>query len=627
MSHDGPNLSAGLPQPVLRRMLVAAAVVVLFGGVWWLVQSVRSAGAAAAARPLERPADGYITSTACRSCHESQHASWHASFHRSMTQIPSLETAPELASNEPVVVEGRRYRFEQAGQEFFVEIAPGLESPTARPTRERIVLQTGSHHMHLFWYATPFDRTPALLPISYLLAEQQWVPRRSTFLRPPDMPVSNEIGRWNDGCSNCHSTHPRKRLQPETRVWDTHVAEFGIACEACHGPGEGHAARYAGGAEATADRVVNPARLPHDRRSDVCGQCHSVQWFDFSVVSEAEFLAHGFKFRPGDDLEQDGFRNVVRASPEHADARPLREWIRHEGRVAGTFWPDGTIRVAGREYNAMIETPCYKRGELSCLSCHAMHPEPGRDLAEWRNDQLREGLEGDRSCLQCHSDYADRIPAHTHHATESAGSRCLNCHMPFTTFGLLKTIRSHRIESPSVAVRLETGRSTGCNLCHVDRTLEWTAARLNEWYGQPVPELTAEQRELADSILLLLSGDAAQRAIQAAAYGRPEVQAASGTDWMPAVLLLGLHDPYDAIRWIAAKSLRSLGGREHLEYDFLAPEAERFRTIVRELERIDTDVRLPPRPEVLINPAGRFDFTRATELLQRRDDVPILLSE
>ena len=34
------------------------------------------------------------------------------------------------------------------------------------------------------------------------------------------------------------------------------------------------------------------------------------------------------------------------------------------------FWSDGMVRVSGREYNELLETPCYQRGTMSYLSCH-----------------------------------------------------------------------------------------------------------------------------------------------------------------------------------------------------------------------------------------------------------------
>ena len=47
--------------------------------------------------------------------------------------------------------------------------------------------------------------------------------------------------------------------------------------------------------------------------------------------------------------------------------------------------------------------------------------------------------------------------------------------MTATTYGLVKAIRSHLIDSPTVESSLTTGRPNACNLCHLDRTLDWTA--------------------------------------------------------------------------------------------------------------------------------------------------------
>ena len=52
------------------------------------------ADAIAQFRPLEEPANGYVSSSECRECHAAQHASWHASYHRSMTQVADAATVP-----------------------------------------------------------------------------------------------------------------------------------------------------------------------------------------------------------------------------------------------------------------------------------------------------------------------------------------------------------------------------------------------------------------------------------------------------------------------------------------------------------------------------------------------------
>ena len=154
---------------------------------------------------------------------------------------------------------------------------------------------------------------------------------------------------------------------------------------------------------------------------------------------------------------------------------------------------------------------------MSCLYCHEMHPQKDdqRTKAEWANDQLKPGMRGDESCLQCHEEYRsdERLALHTHHLSNSEGSRCYNCHMPHTTLGLMKAMRSHTVDSPSVAATVATGRPNACNLCHLDQTLQWTSDHLSQWYQIESPELNQEEKEVASSVRWLLKGDAGQRAI------------------------------------------------------------------------------------------------------------------
>src|SRR5947208_5654909 len=67
----------------------------------------------------------------------------------------------------------------------------------------------------------------------------------------------------------------------------------------------------------------------------------------------------------------------------------------------------------------------------------------------------------------------------SHHLAASSGSQCYDCHMPHTTYGVLKAIRSHQVGSPRVADELATGRPNACNLCHLDKPLAWTAHQLD----------------------------------------------------------------------------------------------------------------------------------------------------
>jgi hypothetical protein len=143
--------------------------------------------------------------------------------------------------------------------------------------------------------------------------------------------------------------------------------------------------------------------------------------------------------------------------------------------------------------------------------------------------------------------------------------------MPHTTYGVLKAIRSHQISNPNVGVELATGRPNACNLCHLDKSLGWTAGHLTTWYQHPQPTLEPEVARPADSVRLALAGDAGQRVLIAWHLGWPEAVRVSGTNGFGPVLNQLLRDPYAAVRCVAERSARSRGLPLPVGYDFVAP--------------------------------------------------------
>ena len=88
-----------------------------------------------------------------------------------------------------------------------------------------------------------------------------------------------------------------------------------------------------------------------------------------------------------------------------------------------------------------------------------MSGDDPRGLDEWRIDQLGTDMGGNAACTGCHSQFeGDALTAHSHHAPESDGSLCYNCHMPFTTYGIQKAHRSHTVTKPSAEETLSIGR-------------------------------------------------------------------------------------------------------------------------------------------------------------------------
>ena len=590
-------------------------------------------------RPMAIPSQGYISSENCRSCHPHQYSTWHRSYHRTMTTVASPETTKGDFDNATVEVDGSVFRMTRKDDEFWMEM-DDPDHPTSaaeKPPRidRQIRMITGSHHLQFYWTTTGRTRELVMLPMVYNLGDKTWVPFGATLLRPPDEPDAHVPGLWNKVCIQCHTTFAQPKVMGESEMY-SEVSEFGISCEACHGPAENHVEvnqdmmtryrrRLAGEKD---DSVVEPTQLASKVDSQVCGQCHSVNRAGRRSVWD-EYLRNGFAYRPGGEVEPE------RMFPRLSYTNIINEILKTDPYyVIDNFWPDGMVRVAGREYNGLIESPCYQHDDdakrLSCFSCHEMHPDDTdpRSLDEWANDQLKPDAGGDQACLQCHQDYAKDISAHTRHAPNSSGSRCYNCHMPHTTYGLLKGIRSHQVSSPSAQESVEVGRPNACNLCHLDQTLEWTGAKLEEWHQIDKPQLKPEQKEVAASVLWLTQGDAAQRALTAWHMGWKPALEASGADWVAPHLARQLDDPYNAVRYISARSLKGLPGYEDWNYNYVGPVEKRREAASVALDRWSGSFRENvEKKRLLIGSDGKFDEASYSRLLQYRDNTPINMAE
>ncbi len=194
-----------------------------------------------------------------------------------------------------------------------------------------------------------------------------------------------------DRCVACHSSYPQGKPYLEGKYPELRP---GIGCERCHGPGALHVAERRRGVtpdSAYDASIVNPARLPIERRLDVCEQCH--------VHADVELPREGkgvFSFLPSQRLsdyyafyKKTGSIDVV----SHADR--LRQ---------------SACFLATRRSSRPLE----------CATCHDPHQPASAGPA--RN----------QPCLGCHTTTAlqtklDDSPARADHAP---GADCVSCHMP-----------------------------------------------------------------------------------------------------------------------------------------------------------------------------------------------------
>jgi predicted CXXCH cytochrome family protein len=172
---------------------------------------------------------------------------------------------------------------------------------------------------------------------------------------------------------------------------------------------------------------------------------------------------------------------------------------------------------------------------MSCVDCHDPHAPDNRR----RMEELDSAV-GDKICVRCHPKYStvEAQRAHTHHAPDGAGGRCLACHMPRKNMSLdSRLTRYHRVGSPTDPVKVYKDRPLECALCHADRSIAQLVGTMEEWWGKRYDRAALQS----------LYGDLSQNALTATVErGKPHEQAA-------AMAALGEHGVRAAAPLIAAQ--------------------------------------------------------------------------
>jgi hypothetical protein len=211
-----------------------------------------------------------------------------------MTQVARPETVLGKFDGTTIDSDGLAYKVLRENGAFLAEmpdpdvmmyvVQGGRKIPFSQVPRVRlpVVMTTGSHHYQTYWVASKrYEGLLQTVPLVYLIADQRWVPREAAFLRGPG-DEGRMVTQWNHHCIRCHSTGGNPGLD-DTGMLRSKVAELGIACEACHGPGQPHvqkqrallsASNRGHGGSGQVDRQSVPPRPPAP--SQVCGQCHGV---------------------------------------------------------------------------------------------------------------------------------------------------------------------------------------------------------------------------------------------------------------------------------------------------------------------------------------------------------------
>ena len=497
----------------------------------------------------------YVGPSACGTCHPDKHARWQQSLHRSMNR---------LVADDPSVVRGDfsgaglRY----AGGEVHFEPGPAMSfwKQGRQLRRFRVTRTIGSRYLQEYVGVQtdgpepprdPIYATEIRLPFGFWVRARGWIHQQyydswygaewSADGEPTVDPYQVDASPWAARCAWCHNTFPFELRAGRGGALGNGLEQFvslapgpsshvrgnllpasrlitvGISCESCHLGGREHA--------------ENGARIRFDPASP-----------DLAARPGAPDLSRGRR----DPV-------VVNAICGQCHSTPSPRT------------PGGAATRNSTEALDMAGAAC--AGAIKCTDCHDPHtagpgagaPDDARHLA---------------ACARCHPDaVADRHGSH-------ADASCLDCHMPRIVQGLSDVVRTHHIQSPVPAADLAAGGLNACNLCHLDRSIGWTAGALARGWRREIA-VDAEaygglDRPVGEA--WLDSGDPTVRVTAAAAYARsPRLGRAA----VP-LLLDVLDDPvaYDRMRVLFA--LQDILGRRALAgYQPTAPPAVRKQELAR----------------------------------------------
>ncbi|GAB4258578.1 MAG: hypothetical protein Kow0092_06290 [Deferrisomatales bacterium] len=346
---------------------------------------------AAGAGEVDR--DAYVGSERCAACHRDKYDGWKDTFHATVVRD---------ARKDPSAILG------------------DFSAPDLGFTLEDVEYTIGGHRDQR--YMTRIGDEYYVLPKLWNVQAQSWRPYNVwSWKKKP-------YGRF---CKGCHVTG----FDPTTGA---DAAEHRVGCEACHGAGRTHAASQAAAA------IVNPARLPDERREMVCAACH-VRGRD---LTGTYYFPVGFV--PGDDLG-DHYVPLDKGPDESNSEAIVRNFQKWKEQRSG---------------NAKVR----------CEVC-GIYGSP-----EKKGDEAADAM---AFCFGCH-EFQDKYAEHTRHP---AGKEpvCFDCHVQQTKD--LMNAQDQDIHSYGYFLvhadncydrRIE---KTCTASCHGDRDFEWARRVVDSWRG------------------------------------------------------------------------------------------------------------------------------------------------
>lgn len=357
---------------------------------------------AAGTKPEKVERDDYVGSQECATCHSDIYEKYlRTDMGRSMVKVnaSSLKTIPTVAS----LVDGhlnRRFELEiRNGDLYQSEFELGKNGEEVfRDTRKiEWIIGAGNNGFGAIVRSGDYLFEA---PLSYYSNTQSWA--LSPGYEYADYGFTRPI---LPGCVVCHSGYPQLSLKGNGQFLNPSFRELAVGCENCHGPGGPHVAA------ASAETILNPAKLKPWQADNICLPCH--QTGDARVVREGKEYRD---LRPGANLDDTLSIFIVPLDPS---SPPQDDLLEH--------------------YLSMRLSQCYRQsgGKLSCVTCHDPHTQPTSSEAP---TYFRE------RCLGCHTEKSCALPL-TEREKQKPPDNCVLCHMPKRDVKVIShsVLTNHRI--------------------------------------------------------------------------------------------------------------------------------------------------------------------------------------
>ena len=345
-------------------------------------------------------APGYVADHVCRTCHAKRYDSFqHVGMARSFAKPAADNLRGDFEHGEFYDARSKRhYDMRWDGKSLiFRRYQTDADGKPINEFETKVAWVIGSgHYARTYLYQTPSGELYEL-PIQWYRQGKHWG-MAPGYARADHDGVLRPVRRE---CMFCHNAYPEVPKGSDAH-WQPQVfpAELpqGIGCQRCHGPGAAHvraALEFKPPAVIRA-AIVNPARLPVERRNEVCFQCHMLP--AVALIGPRRFDRGDYSFRPGQELSD----YIL-----HVD-------IDVEGQTTGD-----RFEIDHQAYR-LVQSECFKKsnGRLTCLTCHDPHQRVPRDETR---DHYRD------ACLTCHKRHATR-PAGVDAKVDM--DDCVSCHMP-----------------------------------------------------------------------------------------------------------------------------------------------------------------------------------------------------